>query len=59
MPLEASPAEAPRAWNITVPDYLLQHLDAQARRRCCSRSAYVRWLVRQDFERCNPDAAQG
>lgn len=56
MPTE--PAKTVRAWNIGVPDYLLQHLDQQARRRCCSRSAYVRWLVRQDFERCHPDAAE-
>lgn len=58
MPTEPSPAKPVRAWNIGVPEYLLRHLDQQAQRRCCSRSAYVRWLVRQDFERCNPEAAE-
>lgn len=40
-----------RAWTITIPDVLLDHLDEQARRRCCSRSAYLRLLIVRDLER--------
>lgn len=59
MPPETIPAKALRAWNITIPEHLLQHLDAEARRTCRSRSAYVRWLIQQDLERCKPEAAKG
>jgi len=44
------PLTGSRNWTITMPDELLAFLDAEAERRCCSRSAYLRWLIVQAKE---------
>lgn len=47
------PADGQRTITIELPVGHIQHLDAQARHRGCSRAAYVRLLIRLDM-----DAAQ-
>lgn len=44
------PLTGSRNWTITMPDELLAFLDTEAERRCCSRSAYLRWLIVQAKE---------
>jgi metal-responsive CopG/Arc/MetJ family transcriptional regulator len=46
------PAPVPlRMWTISLAEPLVDHLDSQARRYGCSRSAYLRRLVVEDLER--------
>jgi hypothetical protein len=37
--------------SMVFPEYLAQHVDRQAERQTCSRAAYIRRLVLEDFER--------
>lgn len=53
MPSQASepPIRTHRAMSMVFPEYLAQHVDRQAERQTCSRAAYIRRLVLEDFER--------
>lgn len=42
------PAPGRRRVLIEMPDDLITYLDAEARRRCCSRAALIRLLVVKD-----------
>jgi metal-responsive CopG/Arc/MetJ family transcriptional regulator len=50
------PLTGSRNWTITMPDELLDFLDTEAQRRCCSRSAYLRWLIVQAMEQARRSA---
>ena len=40
-----------RAVSLFFPAYLVEHLDRQAERNCCSRNAFLRQLVLADLKR--------
>ena len=42
--------------NLVLAEDLVQHLDRQARRRGCSRSAYIRYLMLRDQEQAQKAA---
>jgi hypothetical protein len=42
---------ARRFVTIEFPNIAVDHLDRQARYRCCSRAAYIRALIVDDMER--------
>jgi metal-responsive CopG/Arc/MetJ family transcriptional regulator len=46
------PPEAERrAVSLFFPAHLVEHLDRQAQRNCCSRNAFLRQLVLADLRR--------
>jgi hypothetical protein len=48
MPPEAEPR---RAVSLYFPAYLVEHLDRQAQKNCCSRNVFLRQLVLDDLKR--------
>lgn len=56
MPPQA--AEQRTYMNLMLTKDLAQHLDRQARRRGCSRSAYIRFLMLRDQEQAQQGASQ-
>lgn len=57
MPTWPTP-EGRRVVTLEMPLHLIEHLDSQAKRRGCSRAAFVRWLIVNDIEHHTATAAQ-
>ena len=51
MPHHPAPTAARRQICLDIPEALIEHLDARAAERLCSRSALVRQLILDDMDR--------
>lgn len=58
MPTRTAETRTHRAMNLVLAEDLVQHLDRQARRRGCSRSAYIRYLMLRDQEQTQKAATR-